>query len=98
EMLTGRRAYQRDTPPETMTAILKEDPPDFSTSGADVPPAGQRIIRRCLGRRPEERFQSTRDLAFALESALDASSASGHDAVAQVRSRRGVRARPGAPP
>jgi eukaryotic-like serine/threonine-protein kinase len=94
EMLTGRRAYQRDTPPETMTAILKEDPPDPSTSGVAVPPAVQRIIRRCLEKRPEERFQSTRDLAFALESALDASSASGHDAVAQVRSRRWLAALP----
>jgi eukaryotic-like serine/threonine-protein kinase len=88
EMLTGRRAYHRETPPETMTAILKEDPPDPSASGVAVPPAVQRIIRRCLEKRPEERFQSTRDLAFALESALDSSSASGHDAVAGVRSRR----------
>ncbi len=88
EMLTGRRAYQRDTPPETMTAILKEDPPDPSSSGVAVPPAVQRIIRRCLEKRPEERFQSTRDLAFALESALDSSSASGHDAIAAVRPPR----------
>lgn len=74
EMLTGRRAYHRDTPAETMTAILKEDPPEPSASGVVVSPAVQRIVRRCLEKRPEERFQSTRDLAFALDSALDTSS------------------------
>ena len=74
EMLTGRRAYHRDTAAETMTAILKEDPPDPLASGVIVSPAIQRIVRRCLEKRPEERFQSTRDLAFALESALDTSS------------------------
>jgi Tol biopolymer transport system component len=74
EMLIGRRAYQRDTPAETMTAILKEDPPEPSASGVILSPGIQRIVRRCLEKRPEERFQSTRDLAFALESALDASS------------------------
>ncbi len=88
EMLTGHRAYQRDTPPETMTAILKDDPPDPSSSGVTVPPAVQRIIRRCLEKRPEERFQSTRDLAFALESALDSSSASSYAVVTEVQRAR----------
>ncbi len=73
EMLTGRRAYERDSAPETMTAILKEDPPHPSTLGVVLAPAVQRIVSRCLEKRPEERFQSTRDLVFALESSLDAS-------------------------
>ena len=59
-----------------------------SSSGVAVPPALERIIRRCLEKRPDERFQSARDLAFALESALDSSSASGHDAIAAVRPPR----------
>jgi len=77
ELLTGRRAYQRDTAAETMAAILKEDPPDPEQSGVVVAPGLMRTLRRCLEKRREERFQSTRDLAFALESALESSSASG---------------------
>jgi serine/threonine protein kinase len=76
EMLTGRRAFQRDTAAESMTAILKEQPPDVAASGVAVAPAVQRIMDRCLEKRPEERFQSARDLSFALESALDTSHAS----------------------
>jgi eukaryotic-like serine/threonine-protein kinase len=76
EMLTGRRAFQRDTAAESMTAILKEEPPDPAASGVVIAPAVQRIINRCLEKRPEERFQSARDLSFALESALDSSHAS----------------------
>ncbi len=87
EMITGRRAYQRDTAAETMTAILKEDPPDPSASGISVAPAVLRTIRRCLEKRPDERFQSTRDLAFALESALESSSASGPAAMSALPTR-----------
>jgi len=66
EMVTGRRAFQRDTAAETMTAILREDP---SEPAADrhVPPAIDRIIRHCLDKKPEARFRSAHDLAFALE-------------------------------
>ena len=77
EMLTGRRPFQRDTGAETMTAILKEDPPDPDKAGVVVAPGVLRTMRRCLEKRPEERFQSARDLAFALESAMEISSASG---------------------
>jgi Tol biopolymer transport system component len=67
EMVTGRRAFQRDTPPETMTAILKEEPLDISTGVGAIPPTLQRIVTRCLEKNPSARFQSTGDLAFALE-------------------------------
>jgi eukaryotic-like serine/threonine-protein kinase len=67
EMLTGRRAFARDTAADTMTAILKEDPPEFSGTGAQIPPALDRIIRHCLEKNALERFQSARDVAFALE-------------------------------
>jgi eukaryotic-like serine/threonine-protein kinase len=66
EMLSGQRAFRRDTPAETMTAILKEDPPEFSDATHLVSPALDRIIRRCLEKNPEQRFQSARDLSFAL--------------------------------
>jgi serine/threonine protein kinase len=88
EMLTGERAYERETAAETMSAILREDPPDPSTINVSVPPGVQRALRRCLEKRPQERFESARDLAFALESAIDSSSTSGSPALSPVRDRR----------
>ena len=67
EMLCGRRAFKHDTAAETMTAILKEDPPEFPESDAPVSSGAERIMRRCLEKSPEQRFQSAKDLAFALE-------------------------------
>lgn len=67
EMLTGKRAFHRDSTADTMSAILKEDPPDFSSMNQNVPPSLERVIRHCLEKNPEERFQSARDLAFDLE-------------------------------
>jgi len=63
EMLTGRRAFEGDTAVGVMNAILTEDPPSIS-SGL---PAADRVVRRCMEKQPEERFQSGHDLAFALE-------------------------------
>jgi serine/threonine protein kinase/Tol biopolymer transport system component len=88
EMLTGERAYKRETAAETMSAILREDPPDPSTLNVTVPPGVQRALRRCLEKRPQERFESARDLAFALESAVDDSSASASAPSAPRRDRR----------
>ena len=70
EMLTGRRAFFRPTAPETLTAILNEDPPDVSGSGKQVPAGLSRLLRRCLEKNPEERLQAARDLAFDLRSIL----------------------------
>ena len=72
EMLSGKRAFRRDTTAETMTAVLKEDPSELSDPGRPVSPALDRIVRRCLEKNPEQRFQSARDLSFAL-SALSGS-------------------------
>jgi len=66
EMISGQRAFHRDTAPETMTAILKEEPPDLASDTRLISPALDRIVRRCLEKRPEQRFQSAQDLAFAL--------------------------------
>jgi eukaryotic-like serine/threonine-protein kinase len=76
EMLSGVRAFRRDTTAETMTAVLKDDPPELSASGRPVSPALERIVRRCLEKSPEQRFQSARDLSFAL-SAFSGTEASG---------------------
>ena len=67
EMLSGKRAFTRDTAAETMTAILKEDPPELTQLNRNISPALERIARHCLEKNPEQRFQSARDLAFDLE-------------------------------
>jgi Tol biopolymer transport system component len=67
EMLCGRRAFKRDTVVETMTAILRSDPPELTEDDAAIPPVLDRIVRRCLEKSPQHRFQSASDIAFALE-------------------------------
>jgi len=67
EMSSGCRAFHGDSPADTISAVLREQPPDLAvTSG--VPPALARITRRCLAKHPDDRFQSTLDLRFAIES------------------------------
>ena len=83
EMLSGRRVFQRDTAAETMTAILREDPPELLGTRPDVSPALDRIVRHCLEKNPAERFQTARDVAFALE-ALSGSTASGMSEAARA--------------
>jgi serine/threonine protein kinase/Tol biopolymer transport system component len=67
EMLTGQRAFRRDSSIETLNAILKEEPPELSTSAANISPALERAVNHCLEKNPEQRFQSASDLAFNLE-------------------------------
>ncbi len=66
EMLGGQRAFSRETVAETMTAILKEEPPELTTLNSRVSAQLERLVSHCLEKRPEERFQSARDLGFAL--------------------------------
>jgi serine/threonine protein kinase len=90
EMLTGKRAFQHSTSAETMTAILHEDPPSVSLIARNAPPGLQRVVHRCLEKSAERRFQSSSDLAFALE-ALSESGVSSPSAVQgpeQLRRRR----------
>jgi len=67
EMLSGQRAFRGNTSADTISAILKEDPPELSASGREIPPALDRVVHHCLEKNPEERFQSARDLAFDLQ-------------------------------
>jgi Tol biopolymer transport system component len=76
EMLTGQRAFRRDTAAETMTAILKEDLPELTEVNRSIPPTLDRIVRHCLEKNTDQRFQSARDLAFDLESLSPGSSSS----------------------
>jgi tetratricopeptide (TPR) repeat protein len=66
EMLTGRRAFQRETAAETMTAILHDEPPDPSHAGHPISAELGRLVRQCLAKTPNQRLQSARDLALAL--------------------------------
>jgi WD40 repeat protein len=68
EMISGRRAFRGTSAVETMHAVLNAEPQDFEGESAKLPPAVSTIIRRCLEKRPEQRFQSAADLAFALKS------------------------------
>jgi len=87
EMLSGRRAFKGDSAVETMTAILKEEPPDLAETNRALPPGLDRVVRHCLEKNPEERFQSARDVAFNLEalSGLSTTSAVGLSPLREAR-------------
>ncbi|HEY8205455.1 MAG TPA: protein kinase [Pyrinomonadaceae bacterium] len=74
EMLSGQRAFRGDSPADTVSAVLKEDPPDLSVTNKNVSPALERVVRRCLEKNAAERFQSASDLAFDLENISGVSS------------------------
>ena len=67
EMLAGRRAFRGETEVDTITAVLREDPPDSDLEQAGIPLQFRQIVRHCLEKEPENRFQSASDLGFALE-------------------------------
>jgi eukaryotic-like serine/threonine-protein kinase len=82
EMLCGRRAFDGETSVERGHAILNQEPTAFGEAGAVVPAGVERLVRRCLEKAPEERFQSARDLGFALEAMGEGANASGATAIA----------------
>ena len=84
EMATGRRAFQGETAADTMTAILTKEPPELEGDAPAIHPGLERIIRRCLEKTPELRFQSASDLAFALEALSTASGATASGAAAAL--------------
>jgi serine/threonine protein kinase len=93
EMLTGKRVFHRQTPADTMSAVLNEEPPSISQAAPDAPVALQRVVRRCLEKNPEQRFQSASGLAFALQ-ALSDSSANSPSTVALGRENTPQEKRP----
>jgi serine/threonine protein kinase len=90
EMLAGARPFAGNTAPEVMSAILRDEP-----SPLTVPDGGdgrlESIVRRCLEKRPEHRFQSARDLAFALETLAGAASPAAVPAAGSRRPSSGRR-------
>ncbi len=87
EMLSGRRAFHGDSAADTMSAILREDPPELSVTNQSISPGLDRIVRHCLEKNPEQRFHSAHDLAFDLEALSGTSGASGTAPAAATRRR-----------
>ncbi|MFY9551392.1 MAG: protein kinase [Thermoanaerobaculia bacterium] len=90
EMLSGRHAFKRDSAAETMSAILKEEPPELSESGRSIPPGLDQIVRHCLEKEPQNRFQSASDIAFNLSDASSPVLTSGGRAAAASGDNRRV--------
>ena len=67
EMMSGQRAFRGETEVDTMTAVLREEPPSASLEQAAIPTPYQDVVRHCLEKEPENRFQSAKDLVFALQ-------------------------------
>jgi Tol biopolymer transport system component len=88
EMLSGRHAFQGESTADTMSAILKEDPQDLSTTNPNVSPGLERIVHHCLEKNPERRFQSAHDLAFDLETLSGTSGQTAVGGVPALRARR----------
>ncbi|HMG35549.1 MAG TPA: protein kinase [Blastocatellia bacterium] len=93
EMLTGKRAFHGESAAETMSAILREDPPELSESNKNVAPALERVVRHCLEKNPEERFHSANDLAFAIEALSGSTPTSGQTAASPALGPRWMRRR-----
>ncbi|HSP93430.1 MAG TPA: protein kinase, partial [Thermoanaerobaculia bacterium] len=92
EMLSGQRAFRAETAADTITAILTKEPPDLSQTNRDVPPGLERIVRHCLEKNPDERFESARDLAFDLEalSGISGAAPAVPSAAPAARARRSI--------
>src|SRR5579871_4327589 len=88
ELLSGRRAFQASSSVETMAAVLNAEPPDFDGELSKLPPPLATIVRRCLEKRPEQRFQSAADLAFALRSIAGLSTTGAQPAIAVAKPKK----------
>jgi Tol biopolymer transport system component len=93
EMLSGRRAFHGESAAETMSAVLKEDPPELSDTNKTVSPALERLVNHCLEKNPEGRFHSARDVAFALEAVSGSAAVANETTTAQSFVPRAFRVR-----
>jgi eukaryotic-like serine/threonine-protein kinase len=85
EMVSSKRAFHGESTADTISSILKDEPPELSETARNVPPGLERIVRHCLEKHPTQRFQSAGDLAFDLEALteLSATGKSGAQAIVQ---------------
>jgi serine/threonine-protein kinase len=77
EMLSGKRAFHGDSAADTMSAILREEPAELSSTNQQISSALDRVVRHCLEKSPEQRFQSARDTAYALDETLAGATTTG---------------------
>jgi TolB-like protein/Flp pilus assembly protein TadD len=77
ELLCGQKAFKRNTASDTIVAILKEEPPELTGSGRNIAPALDHVVRHCLEKEPGNRFQSAKDVTFALSEASGSSTLTG---------------------
>ncbi|HVM91637.1 MAG TPA: protein kinase [Terriglobales bacterium] len=73
EMLSGKRAFHGESPAETMSAIVRDEPAELAETGRNIPLPLERIVRHCLEKSPAQRFQSAGDVAFNLDALSDSS-------------------------
>jgi eukaryotic-like serine/threonine-protein kinase len=78
EMLSGRRAFRRETASDTMAAVMRDEPPDLTESGRAVPIALDHVVRHCLEKDRANRFQTARDVVFALGETSSSAGAAAH--------------------
>jgi serine/threonine protein kinase/Tol biopolymer transport system component len=88
EMLTGARAFAKNSATETLAAILRDDPPEPETTGRTISAGLNRIIHHCLEKTPSQRFRSAHDVAFALENLSSGSGVASVEAPNAPRSRK----------
>jgi len=94
EIISGQRAFRGETAADTISAILNTEPPDLANARIEVTPALDRIVRRCLEKKPDLRFQSSQDLAFALEGASrDSGSHASSSGVVSTETKSSTRSR-----
>src|SRR5580693_6102000 len=91
EMLSGKRAFHGETAADTMSAILREEPPELNETNRNVSPALERIVEHCLEKNPEQRFHSASDIAFDLEHLTGVSGTSARVTAVAPASRRSKR-------
>ena len=90
ELLSGKKAFKRDTAVDSMLAILKEEPPELSGSGRNISPALDHVVKHCLEKDPDDRFQSAHDIAFAISEQSSSPSTSGVQLASPPTERRKV--------
>jgi len=91
EALSGRKAFRRDTASDTMAAIMRDEPPELTESGRNVSPALDHIVKHCLEKDRENRFQAAKDVAFALsEASAPTTAMSGAQSVAPPADKKRI--------
>jgi TolB-like protein/tetratricopeptide (TPR) repeat protein len=89
ELLSGRKAFKKDSASDTIAAVLKEDPPELTQSGRNVSPALDHIVRHCLEKDRDNRFGTAKDVAFALSEASESATTVTSGAQATMPAQRG---------